>query len=429
MLLNTYIGGEQLRQVEQHIIKRDDARYAIIDKAAFAAKNLYNAANYEKRQSFIDKERTLLTASDIYYLMKARPEYLALPRKVCGAILQQLDKAWTSYFRAIAAYNKNPEAFSGKPHVPGYKGTQGAREDGRFMLIYDVQALSAPALRKGIIKPSQLGIEVRTQHTNADQVRIIPHNGYYVVEVVYVKEEMQAEVDPHIYAAIDIGVDNLATITTTKPGIAPLIVNGRIIKSINQYYNKECARLHGILAKDKGAKSNYKSHKLEKLAMDRTNKIMHYLHAASKQIIEWMVREGIGTLVIGKNVGWKQGIAIGSKNNQQFVQIPHAKFINLLTYKAELVGIRVLVTEESYTSQASFLDGDVIPVYEKNNTHTYAFSGRRVKRGLYRTADGKLLNADVNGSFNILRKVAPDATKDKRIHDTILNPLRFAVRY
>lgn len=441
-----------MRQVEQHIIRRNDARYAVIDEAAFKAKNLYNVANYEKRQSYADKSRKMLTASELYFLIKERPEYVALPRKVSSAILQQLDKAWKSFFKADKAYKANPKAFLGRPRLPGYKGEKGRngeRVDGRFLLVYDVQALSAPALRSGVIKPSGLAITVPTRHTNADQVRIVPRHGYYVVEVVYTRTEEQAEVDQGIYVAIDVGVDNLAVITTNKPGVVPLIINGRMLKSINQYYNKEYARLQEALAKDKGRprkvvwKRNketgkeemheggidYRSRKLEKLALDRNNKIMHYLHAASKQIIEWMVREGIGTLVIGKNVGWKQEVAIGHKNNQKFVQIPHAKFINLLTYKAQLIGIRVLVTEESYTSQASFLDGDAIPTYREENEEKHRFSGRRIKRGLYRTRDGKLINADVNGSLNILRKVAPDAANDPGVMAGVLNPERFVVRY
>ena len=419
-----------MRQVEQHIIRRGDPRYVIIDAAALAAKNLYNAANYEKRQSYIDKERKLLTPSELYFLMKERPEYCALPRKVSSAILQQLEKTWKAYFKAKAAYAKNPGAFLGRPNLPGYKGDRDlARVDGRFMLIYDVQALSAPALRKGIVKPSGLEIQVPTRHTNADQVRIVPRIGFYVVEVIYTKEAAQADVDQNIYASIDIGVDNLATITTSKAGVPPFIVNGRIIKSINQFYNKERARLQMTLAKDKGAASNCKSHRLEKLALDRNNKIMHYLHAASKQIIEWMVREGIGTLVIGKNVGWKQEVAIGRKNNQKFVQIPHAKFINMLTYKAQLVGIQVIITEESYTSKASFLDGDAIPTYREEGEEKHTFSGKRVKRGLYRSRDGRLINADVNGSLNILRKVSPDALSIQGVEDMVMNPVRFVVCY
>jgi putative transposase len=137
-----------------------------------------------------------------------------------------------------------------------------------------------------------------------------------------------------------------------------------------------------------------------------------------------LVAEGIGALVIGKNPLWKQEVQLGRRTNQNFVFVPHARFIEMLTYKAELVGIQVQITEESYTSQASFLDGDPLPVYDPANP-TPVFSGRRVKRGLYRAADGRRINADVNGGYNIIRKVAPDAF-GQGSRGCVVHPMRLA---
>ena len=217
------------------------------------------------------------------------------------------------------------------------------------------------------------------------------------MEVVYEKEPESAPVDPALVASIDIGVNTVAAITSNKPGFVPLLVNGRPVKSVNQGYNKRRVQLQSGLRE-----GVFSPRHLDEITDHRTRTIAYYLHTASRAIIDLLVKEGIGTLVIGKNVGWKQEANMGKKNNQLFVFIPHARFIDMLTYKAELVGIRVILTEESYTSKCSFLDQEPIGKYD-----TYA--GQRVKRGLFRSASGVLLHADVNGSYNILRKAIPDA--------------------
>jgi len=166
---------------------------------------------------------------------------------------------------------------------------------------------------------------------------------------------------------------------------------------------------------------------MEAVTNYRTRRINHYLHTASRRIIDLLVSEGIGTLVIGKNNGWKQDCNMGKRNNQQFVSIPHGRLIDMLTYKAELVGIIVKVTEEGYTSKASFLDGDKLPAYDPKREEKPTFSGKRIKRGLYRAEDGRLINADVNGSYNIIRKVAPKSFGDKGVAGAVVHPIRLAV--
>jgi putative transposase len=223
------------------------------------------------------------------------------------------------------------------------------------------------------------------------------------VEIVYEQHEAAPSGDSALYAAVDLGVDTLAALTSNKVGFLPRLVNGRPIKSTNQFYNKRRAELQAALGHD-GTTA-----RMERLTTKRTRRINHYLHAASKSIIALLGEEGIGTLVIGKNLLWKQEVELGRVNNQHFVQIPHARFIDLLSYKAQLAGIRVIVQEESYTSKASFLDLDPLPVYDPKREDKVVFSGKRVERGLYRAKDGRRIQADVNGSYNIGRKAFPNS--------------------
>jgi putative transposase len=240
------------------------------------------------------------------------------------------------------------------------------------------------------------------QQKNVDQVRVIPRKGFYIVEVIYTKEVKPAPLNPAYYAGIDIGMNNLVALTSNKPHFQAILVNGRPVKSINQFYNKRKAQLQKQLG------HTGTTPRMERMTTKRNRRIDHYMHTASKVIIDVLVKEGIGVLCIGKNDGWKQEANMGKRTNQNFVQIPHARFIAMLTYKAQLVGIRVEVTEESYTSKASLLDLDPLPV-RKSGDEKHHFSGKRVKRGLYRASNGRYINADINGAGNIIRKVAPHA--------------------
>lgn len=397
-----------MQLVEQHVMKRTDSRYEAIDAAAFASKNLYNAALYEMRQAFIH-HGLRLTYGELYHRMKMYPAYLALPRKVSQQVLRLLDKNWKAWEEALSAWKADPSQFLGRPALPKYKDKQ----HGRNILVYTIQAISKPALAQGKIVPSGLPITIETKQAEVQQVRIVPKQGFYVVEVVYEQAETQAEVDPTLYAGIDIGIDNLATLTSNKVGFVPKIVNGRPLKSINQFYNKRKAELQSIL------KDPRFTARMERITNKRTRRIDHYLHTASRRIIDLLLEERIGTLVIGKNPNWKQEVNIGKRNNQQFVCIPHARFIDMLTYKARLVGIRVVPTEESYTSKCSFLDGEEICKHEQ-------YMGKRMKRGLFQASTGQHINADVNGSYNIIRKVAPDAFRQGS-RGCVVHPTRLVV--
>ena len=231
---------------------------------------------------------------------------------------------------------------------------------------------------------------------------------------------------PNSVASIDLGLDNLVALTSNQPGFIPLLVNGRPLKSINQFYNKRYSRLQSQL------KGNRKtSPRIQRLTRCRNQKVDNYLHHASRLIIDILIAKQIGTLVIGKNAQWKTEIDLGKQTNQNFVSIPHSRLIEMLEYKARLVGITVIVQEESYTSRANFLGLDPIPVYGKTEKEP-VFTGKRIKRGLYKTSTGQLINSDVNAAYNILRKAIPNAFSDGIgscvVQPRRVNPLKVKVK-
>ncbi|GLV55949.1 transposase [Dictyobacter sp. S3.2.2.5] len=412
-----------MQLVERHLIHRADPRFAVIDAAAFASKNLYNQANYQIRQAFIH-EGKYVPYVEIFHRLKQQECYQALPRKVSNSLLIQLHTNWVGFFEALKAYQEDPSSFTGRPKLPGYKH----KEKGRNMLIYDKQALGKRTFKKtGKLVPSGLPLEIATQITDWEkiaQVRIIPRLDGYMIEVVYEQAVQDTSVDPTLVAAVDLGVNVLAALTSNKPGFAPRLVSGKPIKSLNQYYNQQRSAQQSRLSHE----NRFTSRHLDRVTTKRNRRVDSYLHTASRRIIDLLVSEEIGTVVIGKNPLWKQEVAMGRKNNQQFVQIPHARFIDQLTYKAKLAGIQVILQEESYTSKASFLDNDFIPTYQANRAEKPIFAGTRIARSWYRAKDGTVIHADINGSLNILRKSNSDLLQLGRgVVGTAVSPRRLAV--
>jgi putative transposase len=414
-----------MQLAEQHVIKRGDPRYGRIDEAAFASKNLWNLVNYSVRQAFIF-QHIYLDNTAVYHLVKSSDAYKALPAKVSNQVLIQLHKAWVACFEAMEEWRERPEQFTGRPKLPGYKHNTA----GRNLLVYELGAIWKRELDRGLLAVSGLGVLVQTAQARetVDQVRIVPKADHYVVEVVYQYEAKAVQLDKSLFVALDPGVSVLAALTSNKPGFCPRLVPGGPVKATNQLYNKH--REHEQKKLAKGKEKLFTSHRLDRITTKRNRRIMQYLHTASRRIIDLLVEEGIGALVIGKNPFWKQQVQLGKKHNQEFVQIPHAKFIDLLTYKAELVGITVLITEESYTSKASFLDRDVLPTYDPaqgaEQEDKPRFSGRRDGRW-YRVKGRARIHADVNGSYNIGRKVFPTAFDGLGIEATAVRPRRLAV--
>ena len=386
-----------MKLVERHIIKISHSFYKEIDDLAWRSKNLYNYANYLVRQSFIFEGKYLNNVA-VFHLVKQHFAYTALPRKVSNQVLMVLHRNWKSFLEAQKEYNQNPSKFNGRPKLPKYKH----KEKGRNIVIYEGGAISKPLLNIGVVKLSQTRIKFTTKVTNILEVRLVPQCGQYVIEVVYEQSVTPQQFNQNLVAGIDIGLDNLAALTSNKPGLKPVLVNGRPLKSINQQYNK----LKGLLQSQ--LKGNVKtSRRINALTCKRNNRVDNYLHNASRWIIDYLVSQGIGTLVIGKNDQWKQEINLGKTTNQNFVSIPHARFIEQLKYKASLVGITVRINEESYTSASSFIDLDAIPVYKQAEKHQ--FSGQRIKRAWYKSKHGLLIHADINASLNLIRKVVPAA--------------------
>ncbi|MBD2182729.1 RNA-guided endonuclease InsQ/TnpB family protein [Aerosakkonema funiforme] len=404
-----------MKLVERHIITKNHPLWSEIDHLAFLSKNLFNLANYHYRQHFFQHQQKL-NFNQLYHLVSQTPDYKALPTKVSKQIIRRLDTAWTSYFQAVKTWHIHPEKFGSKPRIPGYKH----KTRGRNILPYPNEAISKKALKKGICHLSMSEIKIATSQKQIQEARIVPKTSCYVLEIVYEKNE---ETTNHQQiAGIDLGVNNLMAVTTNQTGIRPMLIKGRPLKAINTFYNKKRSALQSQL---KLKHNQTQSHRLKKLTHKRNCRVENYLHTASRRVIDWCREHQIGIIVIGHNATWKQSINLGQRNNQQFVNIPHERLIEMLTYKAQLKGIQVIITEESYTSQSNALDGDALPKYGEKKP---VFQGHRVARGLYKTANGRLLNADVNGSFNITRKVIPDVLdqgiKGLPFNPVVLDPLR-----
>ena len=392
MSITTFERSSKMQLVEKHIISRQHKFWKECDYLALQSKHLYNAATYIQRQYFFETKK-YYNSIDIYHQTKNLEAYRYLPTKVSKQIVRRVSEAWNSWLAALKDWSKHQGKYLGQPKMPGYKH----KERGRNVVIYPIDAISKPALTKGIVKLSQSNIQLPTKAKDVDQIRIVPKLNHYVIEVVYTVNESVKSTGKYS-AGVDLGLNNLMAATSNHPGVKPLLINGRPLKSINQFFNKRVRLAQSIEA----------WRQVKELNSKRDRRIDNYLHTVSRRVIDWCQLNDIGQLIIGNNSGWKQDINIGKKNNQQFTKIPHAKLINLLTYKTNLAGIDVVITEESYTSKASALDGDKLPVYKEKSDNKPVFSGKRIQRGLYKTSSGKTINADTNGSLNIARKVIPN---------------------
>lgn len=406
-----------MQLVQRHIISKAHLYWFYFDQQCFLAKNLFNLTNYEMRQNFF-ATRTILGFTELYHKVSKTEAYYAMPNtKVAKQIIRRIHKAWIGYNAAHKDWTKHPSKYLGEPKLPKYKH----KEKGRYILVFPIETISKPYLRKGIVKLTPCPVELKTGLQQVVEVRVVPRSGCYVVEVVYEQQELE-KTTGDIVAGVDISLVNLVTLTTNLSGVKPLLIKGGALKSINTYYNKQKAKLQSELELKHKTKT---SHHLNSLTHKRNCRIDNYLHTTSKRVVDWCVANQVNLLIIGKNEGWKQSINIGKKNNQQFVNVPHAKLIDQIIYKATLAGVEVAITEESYPSQASFLHFDPIPRYGDKKPN---FSGKRVKRGLYKSNLGNL-NSDVNGSYNIIRKVKSNAfegydLKALPFMPSVLDPLR-----
>ena len=376
-----------MKLVEQHIIRSNHQFYKELDNLCFLSKNLYNQALYRIRQQFF-KDKTFKNYYDLNRELhdENQIDYRSLPANTSQETLKLVNQNYSSFFKSLQKQINGVK-------IPGYLD----KTKGRQIVVYNYSTIYGNK-ESGIIKLPKSNIQFRTKQKNIKQVRIVPKNNYIILEVIYEATIKELLKDNKRYMSIDLGIDNLATCSSNVS--KSFIINGKPVKSINQYYNKKKSKLQSELELKNKKKS---SKQIQNLTLKRNNKIKDYFHKASRYIVNQLVNQSINTLIIGKNDGWKQETNLGKQNNQNFTQIPHQMFINQLKYKCQLEGINVIEQEESYTSKVSFFDNDFIPVYGQND-ELFKSSGKRIKRGLYKTSNGLLINADINGSLNIMRK-------------------------
>lgn len=355
---------------------------------------------------------------DSLFKVMGQNDYRSLPTQSSQCIMKTVFQNWKSFFASLKDFKQTPSKYKAKPKIPKYSR---AKEKeiiftNQDCVIKNDKFLKFPKTKKQL-NIGKLGLA----NGRLKQVRVIPKYKEFVIELVMDVPLEQTEVEDNSrYMSIDLGMDNLAAIVTNT-GIRPILVKGRNVKSINQYYNKSKAHFLGILRQGRQTKEGpFTSKRLEELHKRRHQKIKDFFHKASFEIVKIAVKENVHTIIIGKNKEWKQQVKMGKRNNQSFTSIPYTIFINIIKYKAREHGIKVMVTEESYTSKASFLDDDEIPTYGENDGEKQ-FSGKRIKRGLYRSGDGLLINADVNGAANILKKAVLRLKKENSFNLETVN--------
>lgn len=370
--------------------------FKVIDQFCFCSKNLYNAANYIIRQEFI-KNGNYIKYRDMDKLLQRTEEYKLLMSQSSQCTLQVLDRSWKSFFVVIKDWSKHPEKYLGKPRIPKYK-----KKEGRFTWFLKNN--------QTYIKEGYLNFRLKVFNgykfkTNAQgrliSVRFIPRGCIYVMEIVIEIEVTNLLKESENICSIDLGVNNFVTMVNNI-GLQPIIINGKGLKSINQYYNKRKAKIQSEL---KLRHNKYWSKRLDLLTLKRNNRIKNILHHVSHYIIDYCNKYNIDTLVIGLNKTWKQECSLSDKVTQNFIYLPYDMLIKQLEYKCQNNNIKIIMTDEQYTSGTSFLDNEQLikENYDKS---------RRIQRGLFKSNSGQLINSDVNGAFQIMKKVFPNAFAD-----------------
>ena len=387
---------------EKEIIYSTDDRFDLIKELCHLSKNLYNASLYDVRQYYFETKsyRTWQSQRPIF-TKNHNSDYYALQSHLAGEVLMQVGRQFIGFFNNKTTKNKR---------IPKYKDKNGYNivTFPKITISKQIEFDEDTQLYTYTLCKRNYNLQIQSTQPNLKMVKFVYDevNDFIKCYKIYEVKQPKLKKDNSRYFSIDLGLNNIVSIYNNI-GIRPLLYNGRPIKSINQYYNKTNAKLHSELP------SNIKSSKkLRQLSFKRNNKIDYEMHKISSHIVNEAVKNKVSKIFIGNNVGWKNEINIGRRNNQNFVNIPHTKLINQLLYKGLLNGIDVIVIEESYTSKASFFDKDKLPIYGEFDSHK--FSGKRVKRGLYRDSKGNLWNADLNGAGNIMRKCSNKAYKSIR---------------
>ena len=400
-----------LIRTERHIIDKNNINYKNCIEICHLSKNLYNYVNYILRQSFFETKR-LPSEYEISTLLAKdnQQDFRALPSNVSQQTVKLVFKAWKSFFKALKSYRKDKSKFTSNPKLPKYKSKNGLYV---CVFTYNCSRIKDNKINfvKNILKP------IKTKVSRVEQARVVPNSSCFIVEIVYEKDVKETLKTSGSIASIDLGLNNFITYIDNL-GNTPLIINGKGLKSYNRLFNKKKAKLQSLLPL-----KHYSSNKIRQLEFNRYKFVSNFMHQASKMLVKILLDIKIETLIIGYNKEWKQNINLGKKVNQSFVQIPYTSFLEKILYKCEEYGIKVILTEESYTSKIDHLANE--PMSKRDS-----YLGKRIYRGLFKSSVGKILNADVNGALGIMRKVFPEKVleliRDRGVVYTpvILNPIK-----
>ena len=388
-----------VKQQVKHLSKED---YKSIKELCHIAKNLANQAIYNVRQYYF-AEGEYLNYEKNYALLKTSDNYKLLNSNMAQQILKEVDGSFKSFFGLLKLAKKGKYSFR-DCKLPKYLPKDGyttlvigfVRLNGNKLILPYSNSYSKTHKRVEItIPPILLDKKVK-------EIRIIPKANarFFEIQYTYEAECVQRNLNTNNALALDLGVNNLVTAVSNSG--KSFIIDGKKLKSINQWYNKQNARLQSV--KDKQHFGRKPTNRQRAICRARNNKVNDYMNKAARKIIDYCIKNDIGTLVVGYNETFQKSSHMGKQSNQSFVNIPYGQLRFKLEYLCELNGITYVKQEESYTSKASFWDKDNIPVYNNDNPQSYVFSGKRIHRGMYQCANGKCLNADVNGALNIMRK-------------------------
>lgn len=415
-----------MKSWKQNLKHLTSNQYMLIREMCRLSKNVYNESLYNIRQHYFS-EGSYLRYESNYPLMKVSENYRRLGASVAQQSMRFADYSFKSFF-GLLKLSKSGKYESWRIKLPKYlpkdslyklSFAQAQISDGKFRVPVSSE------LRKQFPEKVLIQIPTYIRDKKIHQIHIIPKHGGHYFEVVYMFDDVEpekAELDTSKALGIDLGINNFATCTT--PDGKSFIIDGKKLKSYNQWYNKQLSRLSSIKdhQKIKGCTN------LQYLiTRKRNNRVQNYIYCAAKKIVSYCKENKIGNIVVGYNNGFQENPNLGRINNQKFVMIPFGRFKSRLEYLCNLYGIRFIQQEESYTSKASFFDNDEIPKWNPLNPEKRNFSGKRIKRGLYQTSKGKLINADVNGALNILRKSKLTDLSVLQSRGAVYPPLRIRI--
>lgn len=399
--------------------------YLKIKMMCFFSNNLYNLSLYNVRQHWFDNDNKYLRYEANYHLVKNNENYKLLHTNIAQHSVRMVDYDFKTFFSLLKKV-KTDNYDSKKVKLPYYK-----KKGGLYQLVLSSQRVrikdgyfelpTSKTFKKIYGKnPILIKVSEDINTTYLREIRILPvfQGRYFKIQYIYKEEIQDKNLDVTNALSIDLGLDNLATCITTLG--TSFIIDGRRLKSINQGWNKRKAKLQQILSKQGKRTSKL----IQKITNRRNNRTNDYLKKTARYIINYCINSNIGTLIVGYNKDFKRNISLSKRINQSFTQISFGDLLKQLKALCETYNIIYKEQEESYTSKASFLDLDEIPVYNPNDFKEYHFSGKRIKRGLYKTSNNRLVNADINGSANILRKSKQNFNFEKLCRGVLVTPSR-----